>query len=36
VIWVVTSEGDKNNKPPWGMTVRIKKTAKNGEEEEGE
>jgi len=34
VLWVVTSQGDKDNKPPWGMTIRIKKASKYGEEEE--
>jgi len=24
VIWVVTSQGDKSNTPPWGMIARIK------------
>lgn len=34
VIWVVTSGGDMNNKPPWGRVVQIKKTNSNGEEDE--
>ena len=35
VIWVVTSGGDMNNKPPWGMVVQIKKPT-SGDASEGE
>lgn len=36
VIWVVTSNGDMNNKPPWGRVVQIKKTNSSGNEDEDE
>ena len=33
VLWVVTSTGDMNNKPPWGHVIQIKKANANGDEE---
>ena len=33
VLWVVTSGGDMNNKPPWGHVIQIKKSNGNGNED---
>jgi predicted metal-dependent peptidase len=35
VLWVVCTNGDKNNKPPFGAVIRMKKKApKNGSDDE--
>jgi predicted metal-dependent peptidase len=36
VIWVVTSNGDMNNKPAWGRVVQIKRTDSSGNVDEEE
>ena len=34
VLWIVTSTGDMNNKPPWGRVIQIKKQSSSGSEED--